>query len=177
MSLDVVLRPLKELSEDGLDRALTGIAQLMLAEGQSEFVGQPLKMALAGLGDPDRHPFVVVNEGVVVGMGTLQCGAARLAGWPDNDSALLLRGFLIGAAHQGQGYGRLAAAACVELAARLAAAGADGSAGRALGVVLSVNTRNHYGLSAYAKAGFVDRGEFLGGRTGPQRIMYRAFTD
>jgi GNAT superfamily N-acetyltransferase len=175
MPQEVRLQLLKEMTDAGLDRALSGIAALGLLPEQLDYVGQPLSMAAASLADPTREPFTVVNDGAIVGMGTLQLDAARLAGWKDNSSAVLLRGFLIGVEHQGQGYGRLAAAACVPLAARLAAAAARPGRTAARGVVLSVNERNSYGISAYSKAGFVDRGRFQGGSAGPQRIMYRPF--
>jgi hypothetical protein len=41
--------------------------------------------------------------------------------------------------------------------------------------VLSVNEVNPAGQAAYRKAGFEDRGQYLGGDAGPQRTMYRAF--
>ena len=39
--------------------------------------------------------------------------------------------------------------------------------------MLSVNEGNPAGLAAYRKAGFEDRGRYLGGDAGPQRTMYR----
>ena len=104
-------------------------------------------------------------------MGVLQVGAAKDAGWPDADGAVLLRGFLIDKGCQGLGYGSGAAVAAVELAEALVRA----SGLSATGVVLSVNERNPVGLAAYVKAGFADRGQYLGGRAGPQRILYRGF--
>ena len=41
--------------------------------------------------------------------------------------------------------------------------------------MLSVNEHNPAGQAAYRKAGFEDRGQYLGGDAGPQRTMYRAF--
>lgn len=129
-------------------------------------------MALSGLAEEDRRPYVIEAGGDAVGVLTLQSGAARLAGWPDDHSAWLLRGLLIDRRHQGKGLGRLAAAAAVETAAKLTAAHGSGEAG----VVLSVNVGNPAGLAAYRNAGFVDQGQYLGGSSGPQRIMYRRFT-
>jgi GNAT superfamily N-acetyltransferase len=128
-------------------------------------------MALSGLAEEDRRPYVIEAGGDAVGVLTLQSGAARLAGWPDDHSAWLLRGFLIDRRHQGRGLGRLAAATAVETAAKLTAAQGSGEAG----VVLSVNEGNPAGLAAYRSAGFVDQGQYLGGSSGPQRIMYRSF--
>ncbi len=67
--------------------------------------------------------------------------------------------------------GTLAAVAAVREAAKLTAA----LGGQETGVVLSVNDVNPAGQAAYRKAGFEDRGEYLGGDAGPQRTMYRAF--
>jgi GNAT superfamily N-acetyltransferase len=148
------------------------VALLELAPGQLDFVGDPLRMALAGLADQSRRPYVIEAGGAAVGVLTLQAGAARLAGWPDDDSAWLLRGFLIDRRYQGSGLGRLAAAAAVAAASKLTARQGSGEAG----VVLSVNERNPAGLAAYRGAGFVDHGQYLGGGSGPQRTMFHSFT-
>lgn len=83
----------------------------------------------------------------------------------------LLRGFLIDRTRQGLGLGTQAAAAAVREAAKLTARLGGGEAG----VVLSVNERNPAGIAAYRRAGFTDRGQYLGGEAGPQRTMYRSF--
>jgi GNAT superfamily N-acetyltransferase len=129
-------------------------------------------MALSGLAEESRRPYVIEAGGEAVGVLTLQAGAARLAGWPDDHSAWLLRGFLIDRRQQGRGLGGRAAAAAVAAAAKLTARHASGEAG----VVLSVNEGNPAGLAAYRNAGFVDYGQYLGGSAGPQRTMYRSFT-
>lgn len=148
------------------------MAGLELGPGQSSFVGDPLRMALAGLAEDSRFPYVIEAAGYAVGVLTLQAGAARLAGWPDDESAWLLRGFLIDRRQQGKGLGPLAATSAVEAAAKLTAKRGTHEAG----VVLSVNEGNPAGLSAYRAAGFVDHGQYLGGSAGPQRTMYRSFT-
>jgi GNAT superfamily N-acetyltransferase len=129
-------------------------------------------MALSGLAEESRRPYVIEAAGEAVGVLTLQAGAARLAGWPDDHTAWLLRGFLIDRRWQGRGLGALAAAAAVAAAAKLTARHGGGEAG----VVLSVNEGNPAGLAAYRKAGFVDHGQYLGGSAGPQRTMFRRFT-
>jgi GNAT superfamily N-acetyltransferase len=149
------------------------VALLELAPGQLDFVGDPLRMALAGLAEQSRRPYVIEAGGEAAGVLTLQTGAARLAGWPDDHTVWLLRGFLIDRRRQGTGLGRLAAAAAVEAAAKLTARQGSGEAG----VVLSVNERNAAGLAAYRRAGFVDQGQYLGGGSGPQRTMFRRFTE
>jgi len=128
-------------------------------------------MALTGLAEESRFTYVIEADGYAVGVLTLQAGAAGLAGWPDENSAWLLRGFLIDRRHQGKGLGPLAAASAVETAAKLTAKLNTAETG----VVLSVNEGNHAGLSAYRRAGFEDRGQYLGGSSGPQRTMFRSF--
>jgi GNAT superfamily N-acetyltransferase len=171
MSDSVWLMALKSLDDDARSVKLGEVAELGLAEGQQDFAGDPLRMMLVALEEDSRFPYVVDFGGEAVGVFTLQRGAASLAGWPDDDSVWLLRGFLIDRKHQGRGLGTLAAAAAVREAAKLTARLGGGETG----VVLSVNDRNPAGQAAYRKAGFVDRGEYLGGDAGPQRTMYRAF--
>jgi GNAT superfamily N-acetyltransferase len=169
----VWLIPLRDVDEDARAIQLHEVAQLQLRPGQDRFVGDPLRMALAGLAEVSRHPYVIEAGGQAVGVLTLQSGAARLAGWPDDHSAWLLRGFLVDFRYQGKGLGTLAAAAAVAAAGKLERRHPTGAAG----VVLSVNEANPAGLAAYRRAGFVDHGQYTGGTAGPQRIMYRSFAE
>lgn len=169
----VWLIPLKNLDDDARAIKLGDIAGMELAPGQEDFVGDPFKMTLMGLEDESRLPYVIEAAGAAVGVFTLQAGAATLAGWPDDDSAWLLRGFLIDRRHQGRGLGAQAAAAAAREAVKLTARLGGGQAG----VVLSVNERNPAGKAAYAKAGFAEAGMYLGGSAGPQSTMYRGFGD
>ena len=148
---------------------------LELAPGQDAFVGDPVGMVDASLADPSRHPFAIVagTPEAVVGMGVLHVDAATDTGWPERDSAVLLRGFLIDHRHQGLGYGRAATAAAVGLARELVRELGLPAAG----VVLGVNERNAAGYVAYTNAGFEPRGTFHGGRSGPQHIMFRPFVN
>lgn len=171
MDRTVWLISLQDLDDDARAIQLDAVAELELGPGQEQFVGDPLRMVLAGLAEDSRRPYVMECRGRAVGVLTLQSGAARLAGWPDDDSAWLLRGFLIDRREQGKGLGPLGAAAAVAAAEKLSARHGTGEAG----VVLSVNESNPAGLSAYRRAGFEDRGQYSGGPAGPQRIMYRGF--
>jgi GNAT superfamily N-acetyltransferase len=171
MAENVWLIPLKNLDADAQAVKLGEIAKLAVTQEQRMFVGDPLRMMLVALEEDSRYPFVVDSNGSAVGVLTLQCGAATLSGWADDDSAWLLRGFLVDHRQQGKGLGTLAAGAAVREAARLTAALGGGQAG----VVLSVNELNPAGRTAYRKAGFEDRGQYLGGGAGPQRTMYRPF--
>jgi GNAT superfamily N-acetyltransferase len=167
----VWLIPLKNLDDDARAITLGDVAGMELAVGQEDFVDDPFKMMLMGLEDDSRLPYVIEAAGAAVGVFTLQAGAATLAGWPDDDSAWLLRGFLIDRRHQGRGLGSQAAAAAAREALKLTTRLGGGQAG----VVLSVNERNPAAHSAYGKAGFAERGWYLGGAAGPQWTMYRAF--
>ncbi|NUT71850.1 GNAT family N-acetyltransferase [Pseudarthrobacter sp. C4D7] len=167
----VWLISLRDLDADARAIQLGAIADMSLLPGQERFVGEPLRMALAGLADESRWPYMVESGGDAAGLLTLQAGAAGLAGWPDDWSAWLLRGFLIDSRHQGKGLGTRAAAAAVEAARKLTARHQSGESG----VVLSVNEENPSGLAAYRRAGFIDAGRYLGGDAGPQRTMFHAF--
>jgi len=167
----VWLLPLKNLDDDARAIKLGEIAELEVTEAQRRFVGEPLRMMLIGLEEESRHPIAIDANGAAVGVLTLQAGAATLAGWPDDDSVWLLRGFLIDRRQQGKGLGTLAAEAAVRAAAKLTAA----LGGEQTGVVLSVSEENPAGKAAYRKAGFEDRGLYLGGDAGPQRTKYRPF--
>lgn len=167
----VWLMPLKNLDDDARAIKLGEIAGLEVGDDQRRFVGDPLRMMLVGLAEESRHPIAIDANGSAVGVLTLQTGAATLAGWADDDSVWLLRGFLIDRRQQGRGLGTLAAKAAVREAARLTAT----QGGDQRGVVLSVNEANPAGQAAYRKAGFEDQGQYLGGDAGPQRIMYRVF--
>ncbi|MHC6220392.1 GNAT family N-acetyltransferase [Arthrobacter sp. MMS24-S77] len=169
----VWLIPLKDLDDDARAITLGDVAVMELAAGQDDFVGDPFKMMLMGLEDESRLPYVIEAAGAAVGVFTLQAGAATLAGWPDDDSAWLLRGFLIDQKCQGRGLGSLSAAAAAREAQKLTARLGGGQAG----VVLSVNERNPAAKAAYANAGFVETGRYLGGSAGPQWTMYRGFGD
>ncbi|MFJ5957922.1 GNAT family N-acetyltransferase [Paenarthrobacter sp. NPDC092416] len=166
------LIPLQKVDDDARAVHLGAVAAMAVTEQQRDFVGDPLRMMLVGLEEESRLPYVIESDGVAVGVLTLQSGAATLAGWPEAGSAWLLRGFLIDTRYQGRGLGSLAARAAFDEARKLTVA----LGGDQAGVVLSVNERNPAGINAYAKAGFLDSGQYLGGSAGPQRIMHRAFT-
>src|SRR5688572_5396804 len=113
---DVWLISLKDLDDDARAIHLGEVARMELGPGQDECVGDPLRMMLVGLEEESRHPYVIEANGEAVGVLTLQSGAATLAGWPDDDSVWLLRGFLIDRRRQGRGLGTAAAAAAVATA-------------------------------------------------------------
>src|SRR5690349_11891983 len=89
---DVWLIPLKLLDNDARAIQLGSVAGLAVEEPQRAFVGDPLRMMLIALEEESRMPYVIESGGIAVGVLTLQSGAARLAGWSDDDSVWLLRG-------------------------------------------------------------------------------------
>ncbi|WP_104092398.1 GNAT family N-acetyltransferase [Arthrobacter sp. GMC3] len=174
-SPELRLVPIKTAAIERREELLAGVLALELAPGQEDFVGFPENLLERALPDPLRHPFAieVATDGgaAVVGMGVLHVQAATETGWRDDESAVLLRGFLVDHRYQGMGFGGRATVAAVALARQLA----DSLKLDAEGVVLGVNERNGVGRRAYERAGFAKSGTFLGGRSGPQDIMYRAF--
>lgn len=114
--------------------------------------------------DPARTPFAVVAGGRVVGFGVLDRDGILRDLVDDTHRAVLLRGFYLGAAHQGRGWGTAAARAVPALAASV-------HPGVEL-VVLTVNDTNTAARRAYAAAGFVETGtRYLAGPAGPQQVM------
>lgn len=172
-AIELTLEPIKCAPLAASEALQTGVAALELSAGQDAFVGVPAALLATALVDPARHPMAIVADGDVVGFCILHVNAAMDAGWRDADSAVLLRGFMIDRRRQGRGYGTMATLAAVERAELLARE----LALPAKGVVLGVNERNVAGQVAYGRAGFTDSGQYLGGRSGPQRTMYKAFVD
>ncbi len=91
------------LDDDARAIQLGAVAELAVEAKQRDFVGgDPLRMMLISLEEESRLPYVIESGGgVAVGVLTLQSGAAKLAGWPDDESVWLLRGFLIDSGSQG----------------------------------------------------------------------------
>ncbi|MFH6690988.1 GNAT family N-acetyltransferase, partial [Cellulosimicrobium funkei] len=85
---------------------------------------------------------------------------------------VLFRGFLVDVAAQGGGVGSRVVRDLPGAVAALAALRGRTTPYEAL--VLTVNDRNAAGRRAYARAGLRDRGAYLGGSAGPQRVMARA---
>jgi RimJ/RimL family protein N-acetyltransferase len=161
---DVRLQVLDADSEPGLVAAVLALRPL---PEQEEFAGCAAHTLPAALVDPGRTAFAVVAGGEAVGFGVLDRGGSLAELVDEPARAVLLRGFYVGAGHQGHGYGTRAARACRALATAVSSA--------AELVVLTVNERNPAAHRVYARAGFVDTGaRYLGGDAGPQRVMVAA---
>ena len=132
----------------------------------------------AARADPDRHLLVARRaSGDVVALGVLHPGGApaevvALLGGVGADDVVLFRGFLVDVASQGAGVGTRVTALLPGAVADLARVRRRAAPYAAL--VLTVNERNAAGRRAYARAGLTDRGAYLGGGAGPQRVLARA---
>ncbi|WP_246857588.1 GNAT family N-acetyltransferase [Oerskovia sp. KBS0722] len=158
--------------EEMLDR----LCRVTAAPGQDRFVSSAAEIVALAEADAGRHLLVALRGEEVAGLGVLHPGGApaevvALLDGPATGDVVLFRGFLVDRAHQGQGVGTAVAAALPALAARLAERLGRGPFEV---VVLTVNEENAAGLRAYARGGFVDRGRYLGGDAGPQRVMAHA---
>ena len=147
-----------------LDRAqLHRLEHLRLRPGQQRFVGSGAQM--------------IRDTGVGVTFHEVRAPAGNAVGMFKLDPLYFerhefatpqdvgLRGLLIDAAAQGQGYG---SAALDALADHVRAVNADRSS-----LVLTVNTTNPVARYIYLRAGFRDRGEkYFGGSSGPQHVLW-----
>ena len=127
---------------------------------QEEFSGRADQtLPLAEL-DPQRHPYVLLEDGAPVAFLVLDEGPSDA----DPSADLLLRGFFVDAAAQGRGVATRAVAALPEVVRR------DFPHVRT--VVLTVNVRNPAARAVYLRGGFVDAGElYLAGSAGPQHVL------
>ena len=75
------------------------------ARASRTFVGDPLRMMLVALEEDSRFPYVIELRRRGCGRAHTPVRCGRLAGWPDDESAWLLRGFLIDRRQQGRGLG------------------------------------------------------------------------
>ncbi|WP_426309362.1 GNAT family N-acetyltransferase [Cellulosimicrobium sp. E-16] len=157
------------------DDLLAAARALRLGPGQDAFVPPATDVVDAALADPDRHLLVArAAGGAVVALGVLHPGGApdevvALLGGAASADVVLFRGFLVDVAAQGAGVGTRVASLLPAAVADLARVRRRADPYAAL--VLTVNERNAAGRRAYARAGLADRGAYLGGNAGPQRIM------
>jgi RimJ/RimL family protein N-acetyltransferase len=130
---------------------------------QERFAGRLTDTLPAAEADPDREPVAILADDEPVGFFVLHRGPAAGALAPEPRD-VLLRAFLVDAAHQGRG-----------IATRALEALPDFVAQRLEGVrriVLSVNVRNPIAIRTYKRAGFADSGAlYHGGPAGPQHVF------
>jgi GNAT superfamily N-acetyltransferase len=140
------------------------VRALQVKPGQDAYVGDPaFNLANTQL-DPLSEAMAVLADDAVVGFYRLDFAPNTIIGRPFGVPVVGLRAFVIDARVQGQGFGaRAAVAMCEDVRRR--------HPQRRL-MLLAVHCRNHAGIAAYRRAGFVATGELLaGGRAGPQQLM------
>ncbi len=145
-----------------LPRDRTGeVLHLALAPGQDDFLTPMPDLVEDTREEVDFH--VVRSGPQAVGFFKIDrnwaahSGAARPGYWG-------LRAFLIGAQHQGRGYGTAALTALPDHLRR--------TYGRQEPIFLTVNLRNATAHRLYLRAGWIDTGRLdEGGRSGPQRVL------
>jgi GNAT superfamily N-acetyltransferase len=140
------------------------VRALQVKPGQDAYVGDPaFNLANTQL-DPLSEAMAVVADGTVVGFYRLDFAQNTIVGRPYGVPVVGLRAFVIDARMQGRGLGtRAAMAMCEDVRRR--------HPQRRM-LLLAVHCRNHAGIAAYRRAGFVGTGELLaGGRAGPQQLM------
>jgi GNAT superfamily N-acetyltransferase len=175
-SLELVL--LDAVPSDERDVLLAAALALRLGPGQDAFVPPATDVVDAARADPDRHLLVArAASGDVVALGVLHPGGApaevvALLGGVGADDVVLFRGFLVDVASQGAGVGTRVTALLPGAVADLARVRRRAVPYAAL--VLTVNDRNAAGRRAYTRAGLTDRGAYVGGSAGPQRVMARS---
>ncbi len=143
---------------------VAAVQQLHVHEAQIRFVGRvPELLADAS---PTSHFHVVVahaNEETLVGFFNIDTAYANRYDFA-LPNELGLRSFLIGAEHQGRGYGKATSA---ELKPFLQRHYPNRDS-----LCLTVNCQNPAAYHAYLTGGFDDTGElYHGGSAGPQHIM------
>ena len=130
---------------------------------QERFAGQAAETLPVAEADPRRQAVAILEDGEPVGFCVLHRGPGP-GGLAPTPADVLLRSFFVDASAQGRG---IATRALTGLP-RFVAEQVPG----ARRIVLTVNTRNPAAIRAYAKAGFLDRGElYHGGGQGPQHIL------
>lgn len=142
------------------------VRALQVKPGQDAYVGDPaFNLANTQL-DPLSEAMAVLADDVLVGFYRLDFAPNTIIGRPYGVPVVGLRAFVIDARRQGRGLGaRAAVAMCEDVRRR--------HPQRRL-LLLAVHCRNHAGIAAYRRAGFVGTGELLaGGRAGPQQLMLR----
>lgn len=140
------------------------VLELAPLRSQLRFSGRPSETLPAAEADPARRPVAMVERGCPVGFFVLHRGP--VAGLAPGPADVLVRGFMVDAAHQGRGVATAALARLPEFATA-----AEPQTQR---LVLGVNVRNHVARHTYLRAGFEDTGHlFLGGALGPQHVLVR----
>ena len=110
----------------------------------------------------DRHPFVILADGIPVGFFVLHIGE-NTDPFTSDKKAILLRGFLVDQKHQGKGIGKKALQILPEFA--------KGIFPNKDSIILAVDFMNMNAKTLYTKSGFQDKEFRRKARSGLMEIM------
>jgi len=138
------------------------LSQFYLPNTQTPFSALPEESLKYCREDCDRHPFVILADGIPVGFFVLHIGE-NTDPFTSDKKAILLRGFLVDQKHQGKGIGKKALQILPEFA--------KGIFPNKDSIILAVDVMNVNAKTLYAKSGFQDTGIQKEGRSGLMEIM------
>lgn len=138
------------------------LSQFYLPETQTSFSALPEQSLQYCREDVDRHPFVILADGIPVGFFVLHIGE-NISPFTNNKKAILLRGFLVDQKHQGKKIAKKALQVLPEFA--------KGIFPNKDSIILAVDAMNVIAKTLYEKSGFQDTGIQKEGRSGWMEIM------
>lgn len=151
-----------------LPEHLHELSQFYLPDTQTPFSALPEESLKYCREDSDRHPIVILAEGIPVGFFVLHIGK-NIAPFTSDNKAILLRGFLVDQKYQGKGIAKNALQILPEFA--------KGIFPNKDSIILAVDVMNVNAKRLYTKSGFQDTGIQKEGRSGLMEIMeYRLDT-
>ncbi|MEF2098238.1 GNAT family N-acetyltransferase [Bacillus sp. CFBP9009] len=151
-----------------LPEHLHQLFQFFLADTQTPFSALPEVSLKYCREDCNRHPIVILADGIPVGFFVLHIGE-NIVPFTSDKKAILLRGFLVDQKHQGKGIAKKALQILPEFA--------KGIFPNKDSIILAVDVMNVIAKMLYAKSGFQDTGIQKEGRSGLMEIMeYRLDT-
>ncbi|MGE7907772.1 GNAT family N-acetyltransferase [Peribacillus sp. NPDC094092] len=140
-----------------LPEHLHRLSRFDLPDTQTSFSGLPEEPLKYCREDCDRHPIVILAEGIPVGFFVLHIGE-NITPFTNDKKAILLRGFLVDQKHQGKGVANKALQMLPEFA--------KGIFPNKDSIILAVDVMNVIAKSLYAKLGYQDTGIQKEGRSG-----------
>ncbi|MBT2647678.1 GNAT family N-acetyltransferase [Bacillus sp. ISL-34] len=151
-----------------LPEHLHQLSQFYLPDTQTPFSALPEESLKYCREDCDRHPIVILAEGIPVGFFVLHIGE-NITPFTSDEKAILLRGFLVDQKHQGKGIAKKAL--------QILPGYAKGIFPNKDSIILAVNVMNVIAKTLYSKSGYQDTGIRKVGRSGLMEIMeYRLET-
>lgn len=133
------------------------LEEYLLSDEQLYYTSTPLDALEKCLTEEDRHPVVILNEGMVAGFFVLH-GWEGVKAYSENKEAILMRAYSIQHSFQGQGIGRKSMEQLIPFVKKYFPAKKE--------VILAVNVKNTRAQYVYQKAGFDDTGRRVMGPKG-----------